>query len=154
MDQANARNLDAIDRHGWALVMVAPTVGESFSPFAYTVGLTRSAGSELILVGLDPYVAGWILNSIATTAADQGSLEPGPVHGMLEGDYVLDLRQMDESHYQTYLGRLLWFHRNFGSGPLVVMQVVWPDKHGRYPDEHQITSEERGSQIQPLLDRP
>jgi uncharacterized protein DUF4262 len=154
LDDVNARNLEAIDRDGWAVVMVAPRPGESFPAFAYTVGLSRRVGSELIMVGLDPYVAGRILNSIATDAVEAGDLQEGPLPNVLEGDRVLDLRQMDPSRYNEYLGRLLWFHDKFERGPLRVMQVVWPDKQGIFPDEDDLTPEERKLQPQPLLDRP
>jgi uncharacterized protein DUF4262 len=154
LDDVNARNLDAIDRDGWAVVMVAPRGDESFPAFAYTIGLSELAGSELILVGLDPFVAARILNSIAENAASRGSRRPGPLPDVLEGGYVVDLRLMNPSRYEEYLGRLLWFHDTFGRQPLRVMQVVWPDKRGRYPDEHEVTADDRKSELQPLLDRP
>lgn len=154
LDGVNARNLEAIDRDGWAVVMVAPRADESFPAFAYTIGLSARAGSELILVGLDPFVAARILNSIAENAASGGSLRPGPLPDVLEGDHVLDLRLMDPSRYEEYLGRLLWFHETFGRERLRVMQVVWPDKRGRYPDEHEVTADDRRPELQPLLERP
>jgi hypothetical protein len=154
LDDVDARNLEAIDRDGWAVVMVAPRADESFAPFAYTIGLSERAGSELILIGLDPFVAARILNSIAENAASEGSLRPGPLPDILEGDYVVDLRLMDPSRYEEYLGRLLWFHDTFGREPLRVMQVVWPDQHGRYPDEYEVTAGDRRPELQPLLDRP
>jgi hypothetical protein len=154
LDLGNARNLEAIDRYGWAVVMVAPKPDESFPAFAYTIGLSALAGSELIMVGLDPFVAARILNSIAKNAAEGGSLQSGPLADVLEGDYVVDLRPVDSSRYEEYLGRLLWFHDKFGRGRLRVMQVVWPDKHGRYPDEYEVTADDRRPELQPLLDRP
>jgi hypothetical protein len=154
LDDVNARNLEAIDRDGWAVVMVAPRADESFAAFAYTIGLSERADSELILVGLDPFVAAGILNSIAENAASGGSLRPGPLPDVLEGDYVVDLRLMDPSRYEEYLGRLLWFHDNFGREPLRVLQFVWPDKRGRYPDEYEVTADDRRPELQPLLDRP
>jgi hypothetical protein len=154
LDDVNTRNLEAIDRDGWAVVMVAPSEDESFPAFAYTIGLSARAGSELIMVGLDPFVAARILNSIAEDAASGASLRPGPLPDVLEGDYVVDLRLMDPSRYEEYLGRLLWFHDNFGREPLRVMQVVWPDRQGRYPDEFEVTADDRRPELQPLLDRP
>jgi hypothetical protein len=154
LDDVDARNLEAIDRNGWAVVMVAPRADESFPAFAYTIGLSERAGSELILVGLDPFVAARILNSMAETAASGGSLRLGPLPDVLEGDYIVDLRLMDPSRYEDYLGRLLWFHDNFGREPLRVMQVVWPDKRGLYPDEYEVTGDDRRPELQPLLDRP
>ena len=154
LDLGNARNLEAIDRYGWAVVMVAPKANESFPTFAYTIGLSALAGSELIIVGLDPFVAARILNSIAKNTAEGGSLQSGPLADVLEGDYVVDLRPVDSSRYEEYLGRLLWFHDNFGREPLRVMQVVWPDKQGRYPDESEVSEDDRRSQLQPLLDQP
>ena len=50
---------------------------------------------------------------------------------------------MSARHHDAYLGRLLWFHEHFGTGGLRVLQAVWPDDLGRYPDDSRLTDEER-----------
>ena len=154
LDAANARNLDAIDTFGWAVVMVAPGLNESFAPFAYTIGLSRHQAPELIMVGIDASPAARILNDIGSIASRE-PIEVGPLPGFLAGRHVLDLREVDRRHYDDYLGRLLWFHNHFGAGPLRVFQAIWPDKRGRYPDDPGLTQGERAVFLrrQPLLDR-
>ena len=129
--------------------------GEQSAPFAYTIGLSRLGSPELIVVGIELRRAGWILNHVGIIARDAGGLDNGPLPGVLSGDYVLDLREMSALHYDEYLGRLLWFHEHFGTAELRVLQAVWPDNLGRYPDDPRLTDEERAWFLQqpPLLDR-
>jgi len=133
--------------------MVAPSPGDTFAPFAYTVGLSREGGSELIMLGIDHRTAGRILNDIAAIAWNRKTDLDGPLEDILDGGFSLDLRPMNLSEFPRYLGRLLWFHENFGSDPLRMTQVVWPDKLGRYPDDGRLTQEERerAARRQPLL---
>ena len=156
LESVNGRNLEAIDRFGWAVIMVGPGgEGEQFAPFAYTIGLSRLDSPEVIIVGVELRRAGWILNHVGIIARDSGGIDNGPLPGVLSGDYVLDLREMSALHHDAYLGRLLWFHEHFGTGGLRVLQAVWPDNLGRYPDDSRLTDEERARfvQEQPLLDR-
>ena len=155
LDAVNGRNLEAIDRFGWAVIMVGPVPDEPFAPFAYTIGLSRLDSPEVIIVGVELRRAGWILNHVGIIARDSGGIDHGPLPGVLSGDYVLDLRETSALHHDAYLGRLLWFHEHFGTGRLRVLQAVWPDNLGRYPDDSRLTDEERARFLeeQPLLDR-
>jgi hypothetical protein len=154
LDAADARNLEAIDTFGWAVVMVSPRPPESFAPFAYTIGLSRHHAPELIMVGIDASPAARMLNDIASITRRE-PIHVGPLPGIVAGGHVLDLRDVDSRHYDDYIGRLLWFHRHFGAGPLRVLQAIWPDKQGRYPDDPRLTEGERAAfwRRQPLLDR-
>lgn len=156
LDAVNARNLEQIERVGWAVVMVAPSLSESFPPFAYTVGLSRLGHPETMIVGLEPSVANRLLNDLAMRVAELGPLPFGPIEGLLEGGYSLETRPVDPTHFDEYLGRLLWFHRAFGSGELHVRQVIWPDANGRFPDDPSLSPDERqrALQRQPLLNHP
>ena len=157
LDAVNGRNLETIDTFGWAVIMVGPVrgEGEQSAPFAYTIGLSRLDSPEVIVVGIELRRAGWLLNHVGIIARDAKGLDNGPLPGILSGDYVLDLREMSALHHDAYLGRLLWFHEHFGTGRLRVVQAVWPDNSGRYPDDARLTDEERARfvQEQPLLDR-
>jgi len=155
LDAANERTLENIDRSGWAVTMVAPRPSETFPPFAYTIGLSQLGSPELVLVDIAPNTAAAILNDIGERVRNGGSIEAGALRDVLKGDHVLDLRPVEPIHYETYLGRLLWFHKEFGAEPLRVLQVVWPDKAGRYPDDAHSSPEERkrAAELQPLLTR-
>jgi hypothetical protein len=47
----------------------------------------------------------------------------------------LDCRfvRVDQQWYSPFLGYAQWFYERGGGFP--VLQLVWPDKHGRYPWE-------------------
>jgi hypothetical protein len=154
LDAVDRRSLEAIDVSGRALVAVGPSRNERFAQFAYTIGLSRLDSPEVIVIGIDPSPACQILNDICTVALNGKRINVGLLPGILGGDYILDLREMNALHYDEYLGRLLWFHEHFGTGRLRVLQAVWPDKLGRYPDDPRLTDEERARfvEAQPLLD--
>ncbi len=139
LDKVDRGTLEKIDTFGWSVVMVGPVRTERIAPFAYTIGLSRLGSPELIIVGIDIPVAGRILTKVATLVRNGTRIDQGLLPGILLGDYVLDMREMSALHHDAYLGRLPWFHEHFGTGPLRVLQAVWPDDLGRYPDDPGVT---------------
>ena len=64
-----------IDRFGWAVVGVEDD--GIHPPVAYTLGLTRRGRPELVVTGLPPGRATWLLNAVASYVLDTAVPRPG-----------------------------------------------------------------------------
>jgi hypothetical protein len=144
-DEEMFRSIDRwIDERRWQLIGVGYGDPPSPVPWTYTIGLAEGYGHpELFTVGACCYTcSGSLLNALGDRVAagerfDEASREP----------IVVDDRGVDvELHLRPVEGRALvgdWFamwHRYYWSKPyegppLSVVQVVLPDRDGRFPWE-------------------
>ena len=63
--------------------------------------------------------------------------------------YACAFRTVDKTHYHEYLGYARWF---YGGDDFPVLQLVWPDKNGRFPWDADFADSLRWSQ--PVLEKP
>jgi uncharacterized protein DUF4262 len=116
---------DDIDRsvfeHGWHAIAVE----DHEPPFLYTIGLiTQSNHPELIILGLERRTAYSVIADVVATIRagadlDQLSFAFRPVH---------------PSQHELYVGYAMSHARRHDT-PLRVVQVLWPDKAGRFPTD-------------------
>jgi hypothetical protein len=130
---------ETIARHGW---MVQGVFADETQPgFAYTVGLTAEARSELLIAGLPHDIAATLLN----TAAEQHKREAFQVGGTVTGVASIDFRVVDAPHAEIGMAR-----RVYGDAVTpTCLQLVWPDKDGNYPGDPGWKS---GAVAQPIYD--
>ena len=125
---AQLQNL--IDEHGWA-VHAIEGAGEGGPPFAHTVGLSQTFDHpEVLVYGLPEQLAGKILNGVGQriNAGDPppvGTRVPDVINHydvvfipMVDGPGTDDVIILDA----------MWEGRSER-----VVQLVWPDQHGRFP---------------------
>jgi hypothetical protein len=128
-----ARQREIIQRVGWTVMMV---MGNERQPsFAYTVGLSDHSQPELMVIGLPPESAHFILNGMAKKAL--ANLLPNPrglVHEV--ANMPLSLRQDDDEGTMGEICRFAqqWSQEQRGL-PCGVTQVIFPDEAGRFPWE-------------------
>lgn len=133
-DNAEDFIVHAVGEYGWAVELVAAGEAESEPAFAYTVGLHKSFGApELIVFGLSRDVMHQILNDLGEQMKAGQTLPIGePIPGIIEG-YPLRLREVRAPEsYREHVGYALWFN---GGYDFALLQVLWPDKRGRFPDD-------------------
>lgn len=126
-----------IQEFGWMVQMVAPTIDDTGAPFAYTVGLSKTFNHpELIIVGVSPDIGGAILN-IAGARIKQGEnfkLEPDQnvrlVSELFGGKYVAAIKSVTQCAKLSYLCQAV---RLYGEGGFDALQIVMPDKSGKFP---------------------
>jgi hypothetical protein len=136
---ADKRILSVVDEHGWMVMSVAPRV-DSDDPqewFSYTIGLTKTFGwPEIITFGLAGKVAHPVLND-SVDELRRRDLRPAP--GILLKDVLVGFDAKLIAPFPMashYMGSAIWFSRYYGLVvPPPVVQLVWPDKQGVFPDE-------------------
>jgi hypothetical protein len=130
-DEMLGRLAEMVSRSGWALQGVFGDTVESV--FTYTVGLTEAGLPELWLGSLDPRQAGAVLNGLAVmhlAAAADGGLPVGePV------DCEFSVRFRLRGPVQARAGETFAAFQMYGEEAVSLLQVLWPDAAGKYPDE-------------------
>jgi hypothetical protein len=113
---------EQILRHGW----VVQYVEDDKMPFAYTIGLHDRGLPELLVTGLDPQRAGWLLNTFAKRVLS-GRRPTAGNEVLLPAGTRLEL--VDVEHPVAHMDMAIAIE---GSG-IRAVQLVWADGRGRWP---------------------
>ena len=129
-----------ISEFGWAVQGVEGDARRA--PWAYTVGLTEHQRPELVLTGLDPGPASFVLNEVAGHVLHADPLTVGS-RFQLHGSPELEVVQVaaPDVHLLTAVGI-------FGADAVRAVQLVWSDDDGRWPWDRGFRS---GRWQQPVL---
>jgi len=134
-DDSDRRMLADVAEHGWHGIYI-PEDDEG-PGFGFTVGLYYSYGHpELFVQGLDVETAHGIFWSAVRELERTGeALRDGDeTHALLEG-YPARLRAMPRSAYRPNLGTAMWFYKPIAPEQFPALQVLWPDKAGKFPGD-------------------
>jgi hypothetical protein len=119
--------------------------------FVYYIGMVQKLDHpEKIMFGLDLTLMASVINGIGDEIRG-GRLfrEPGLYNGLLER-FACRISPVAEAYHKEYLGYAMWHRRHVGQiGTLEVVQCIWPDMSGRFPDETEC--DPAVVQLQPLL---
>lgn len=146
--QAKQTILDNIEKYGCHLALLE---ADNYMPaFAYTIGLYKKYNHpEIICFGLSTDLMGALLNHARDLVQAGEVLMPNKLYpGFLSG-YEVCFLPVDKAFYADYLGYGGWFYGMSFDFP--VLQMVWPDKTGKFPWEDGFNKEWKF--YQPLLDR-
>ncbi|MDE2329432.1 MAG: DUF4262 domain-containing protein [Bradyrhizobium sp.] len=104
-------------------------------PFTFSIGLALNYGqAEIIIFGMDPRKSARIINIVRDHAASGKKY----VDGEVSSDILVNLNvcfiEVPLDLYDEYLGTAIWFYRK-SPRPFPCLQLVWPDRAGRFPWE-------------------
>ncbi|HET9811535.1 MAG TPA: DUF4262 domain-containing protein [Sphingomicrobium sp.] len=131
--------IDGVDRNGWFAVSYVPRV-ESDDPeewFTYTIGLTKTAGwPEIICFGLDEERSVGMLRDTIAECWDRAIRPAAGVElTKVLQDRPARLKQIDGLP-PSYFAMADWYAEHTNSPRLDErLQLVWPDRNGRFPDD-------------------
>ncbi|MFI7208069.1 DUF4262 domain-containing protein [Micromonospora aurantiaca (nom. illeg.)] len=150
IDDVFRRQEQIIDTTGWAVMHVLPTDDDpdTTAPFAYTVGLTEHDVPELVIAGLDPHIAQALLNDLARRVHDRAERL---THGQRVTDLLAGYDAVIVEGPATEALHPGAAYARYGTDRVRLQQIVWPDKHGRFP---WADGYEYPAHVQPLLGRP
>ena len=131
LDQEDVSLLERVGKYGHMVLHIPEDeVGPGFS---FSVGLTHTHGhAELLLFGLDWEVAHSYVNFLAEKIAGGRRYVDGEEVPELFGRYAGAFVAVPRSQYPEYLGTARWAYR---SDDFETLQVVYPDREGRWPWE-------------------
>jgi hypothetical protein len=140
--------LDDVDEYGVHIVHV-PENDDGEPGFSFTIGLWHSFEQpEVVVFGLPEEVAHDLLNSIADEAAEDKKFLPDTRHEEVLVGYPVRFVAVPKERYGDYLGSAVWAYE---SADFPCVQLVWPDKQGRWPWEPGVR--EGFAESQPVLGR-
>lgn len=147
LEPALQKLLDDVDEYGVHIVHI--TVEADCPAYSFTVGMFESfAQPELIVFGLEEAVAHELLNAAADEADEGRQYLDGSKHDGLLVDYPVRFITVPKVHYAEHLGLAMWAYEGDG---FPCVQMVWPDKQGRWPWQPGVR--EGFAKSQPVLGR-
>lgn len=155
LDAGEQRVVDVVAKHGWMVQKVFANEDGPQEWFAYTIGLPLTIGwPELICFGLDLDQMHRMLNNAVEECRDR-ALFPNDglqLAEVLEG-FNTRLLNAGPWHWK-YTGWAQWFaaHSEVPKEKFDCLQLVWPDKRGRFPSDPDCNEEIRRLQIPLELD--
>ncbi|MBL8729510.1 MAG: DUF4262 domain-containing protein [Planctomycetes bacterium] len=129
LSPAERQLLDDVDGAGLHVVHV-PARG-AVPACSFSVGLWESFQQpEVLVLGLPHEVAGELIEVVADEAdAGQRFLDGTRHEGLLE-DYPVRFVEVPKSRYAEFLAAASWAYEG---ADFPAVQLVWPDKQGRWP---------------------
>lgn len=142
LDPGEREFVRKIREHGWHRMNVfADREGPGFS---YTTGhWLKLNHPEIIVFGLDASVAGKVLWDIYE---DMKGGQRFPIGRRISGvfsDVDAYLTIVAKKNFREYLGWSRWF---YGGDDFECVQLIWPDKQGRFPWNEGVTANYSASQ--------
>ncbi|MDP9350230.1 MAG: DUF4262 domain-containing protein [Chloroflexota bacterium] len=148
LSEAEVDTLRIVQHHGWQVTKIE--ADESWPSQAFSIGLHHSFGHpEVVIFGLATDVMHVIINNIGEDIRGGAHFEASREYpDILEG-YNVVFRAVMPEQYPEHLGWGMWFYNYH---PFPVVQLVWPDRQGRFPWQEGTSAEYQS--LQPLLDVP
>jgi hypothetical protein len=104
-------------------------------PFSFSIGLALNYGqAEIVIFGLAPSKAAAIINIVRDDAAAGKKYVANDVSSDILVNGKVCFVDVPLEAYDKYLGTAIWFYRK-SPRPFPCLQLVWPDRAGRFPWE-------------------
>ena len=138
--RSDKKRLDATDRelladveeYGWHCLHVHDK--EQLPYWSFSIGVFRTwQHSEFLVFGLRDTVAHDLLNELVERVKAGETFSPGREHDDVLESFGCRFLRVDPQWYSAFLGYAQWFYETEDGFP--ALQLVWPDKLGRYPWE-------------------
>jgi hypothetical protein len=129
-------------------LVLAPTDDDGDPTHGYTVGLCQAYGHpELLIVGLPAVHTEDVLAHAVENVARGRRYAPGEQATDLFPSATAVMRRVGEAHFGEYLAHAV---HHYGATDFAVLQIVFPDRAGRYPWD--TGADLRMKLVQPVLD--
>jgi uncharacterized protein DUF4262 len=146
---AHDRLLGDVQEYGCHILNVA---GEGRADFSYSVGLYLNFGHpEIVVIGLSADKAMQLINLVCDRVAQGGQFDEGSLSMDLLNGLPVAFMKVEPEHYDDRFGFANWFYQSLPTAGFPVLQLVWPDREGRFPWDTQFDQSPRS--MQPVLCR-
>lgn len=127
-DDGDIELVGHVQDFGWHVAWIE---AEGTTPaWAFTVGLTHTFGHpEIAMFGLQSQVMANCLNLVGEQIRGGDPLVPDEPRDRVFAKYPAIPKSVDLSWYRDLFGYAVWF----AQGPPPFLQLLWPDREGRFP---------------------
>ncbi|WP_344756388.1 DUF4262 domain-containing protein [Gryllotalpicola koreensis] len=132
-DEHNAPIAAMIRTHGVAIQQVSGEPSRSSTSFSYTIGLFDLGQPELLVLGLPPLPAYFLLNDLARRVRAGKRLAPGEV--LTLGGWAQRFCPEVVPNPARIVRCANAYYRRCGVHSVPVLQLTWDDEYGRFPWE-------------------
>lgn len=131
-----------IASHGWSVVKIEPdAVGPGF---AYTIGLQERFGHpEVIVVGLPTALAHRLINEVGEAIRMGSRYAAGQRYDDVLREHAVTFRAVPDYQLAAYCGSA---QRHYKGHALRVVQLIYPDRQGKWPWAEDVTPTFRAGQ--------
>ena len=117
--------------------------------YSFSIGLSHSfRHPEVLVFGLSPEVAQELINLVADEVSNGREFKKGCESDDLLRGYPVRFTPVSSDYHAQYLGNARWAYEG---RPFEVVQLVYPDKQGRWPWD--ISTRDGFRDNQPVLER-
>jgi hypothetical protein len=132
-DPADEKIFSNIREHGCHIVGIGSD--DKGPQYAFSIGLFLNYGQpEIVLFGLRPEQQGALINDVRDHAARGECFVASDRSDKFLTDYDVCFVEYPLEAYADYLGTANWFYQSLPK-PFPCVQMVWPDRGGRFPWE-------------------
>ena len=118
-----------VEEYGCHVMRIA--ADEEGPGFAYSIGVVKTFRQpELVCFGLDDELLPSVINEVCDRMADGEHFADGEKVPHLIAGRDCVLRRVERARYADFFPFTRWY---YGHDDFEVLQIVWPDEHGRYP---------------------
>jgi hypothetical protein len=129
--EADDKIIRNVRKHGCHIVGIM--ADEQGPPYAFSIGLFLNYGHpEIVIFGANRNDSAAFINDICDRAAKGKRYAAGDVSDDLVPGCRLCFVDVPLERYGEYLGTAIWFYAK-SPRPFPCLQLVWPDKEGRFP---------------------
>jgi hypothetical protein len=143
MDKVDRKVRDDIARAGWSDIGVFPTKKDTTMPFNYTVGLVEYDHPDLVVMGVPNSQGHTCLTTAVKLIEDGVKFRPNTFSDRILRGFNVAFVRVEDIHNNNYpLSMLSRFY-----GEVSALQIIWPDRHGRFPWHADFEVEFQGRQV-------
>ena len=147
-DDHDRKLLSDVAQYGWHIPYIL--ADETCPGYAFSVVFYLKFGHpEVLVMGLSQPIAHQFINLVGGHLMTGRVFQPRERTDDLAQGFPCSFIPIAIEHYREFLGYNGWFYRSLKQ-PFPALQLVWPDKQGRFPWETDY--DQKFSKLQKLLD--
>ena len=133
-DESDRQVISDVKEFGWHAVGVNEEA--EIPPFVYSIGLFLNFGQpELVVVGLPHKIAHGLISNVVESFKAGESVNTGIPYSEIASGFDVIFQEVAQANYRDYFGYALWFYRSLLPDSFPVLQLIWPDRNGRFPSD-------------------
>jgi hypothetical protein len=145
MDEDEKNVIDNIEEHGFYVMHILEE--DDLPRFSYSIGIYEKTGQpDLVITGLKRDVTYPLINDYNDRVKSGEIFTPDVNYSEFVDDFDVTFKEVEKQYFKEHFGWGIWF---YGNASFPVLQMVYPDKSGKWPWDENISDDFKW--FQPVL---